>query len=671
MANRGAMGYRGGAQTHSEPSHESNPQQTFDTPQVGASLDASQEAKHGELSSCELFQKQLRTQMEALPQLAFQEGTTPAQDIVENEQEFVVLRSIGEGGMGEVHLAEQPNLQRHVAIKQPKSEHPIQADMAALLQEARITGSLEHPNIIPVHTLGKNAEGHPVMVMKYVEGTTWQTLIHEPNHPKWEDVKGDRLTWHLKIVLQVCNALQFAHSKGILHRDIKPSNVMVGDFGEVYLLDWGVASYATSQKQGPLYAHRMNQTTSPFVAGTPVYLAPELLHDSHDPISEQTDIYLLGAALHEAITGQLLHSGEELDQLIESIRESAPFAYDPTIVPEELAAICHKATHQQPSERYASVHALQQAIEDFLQHQVSVRLHNSVHERYQELTNLLETPNQAPNHERIHQLFYECRFAWSQALEEWPENQAARQKLQQCLHEMFRYECSQKHLPAARSLFKQIEEPPKAFQEQLDALAIKLATEKELQQKVATWYYETDSEPAQRERNILYRYLVGSVVLIAVFFIVLRLAGVEALTTTFRLAFSTMLFFCYGAVLYFKRELLSNMYNRLIALPIMSLMGLFSIWRVVALQMELSLSQTMAAEAIIIAAACVYASLVIHSMARYHALIAIACTFLIALVPHKAPLIQLIGLLSGFFVVYLYGRKRRQEKERLPPPSLK
>src|SRR6185503_17346084 len=141
------------------------------------------------------------------------------------------------------------------------------------------------------------------------------------------------------ILLQVLNAVRFAHSRGIIHRDVKPDNVMIGAFGEVYLLDWGIAvrPAETPGVVGPM-------------VGTPRYLAPEMLDGALDDVGPHTDVYLLGATLHHILTGQPRHAGETLETVLAAAKESRPVHYAAT-VPAELAALCNAATAQDPKRR--------------------------------------------------------------------------------------------------------------------------------------------------------------------------------------------------------------------------------------------------------------------------------------------------------------------------------
>jgi eukaryotic-like serine/threonine-protein kinase len=194
---------------------------------------------------------------------------------------------IGEGGMGIVHAAEQVALGRTVAVKSLKPGRRDPVASLDLLREAWVTGSLEHPNIVPVHYLKVMRDGPPSIVLKRIEGVEWSRLLHDAGEVERRFGAKDLLAWNVGILLQVLNALRFAHRHGILHRDLKPSNVMIGDYGEVYLLDWGIAVSLRDDGSGrlPLASHAAQ------LAGTPCYMAPEMLGREGDlPLSERTDV---------------------------------------------------------------------------------------------------------------------------------------------------------------------------------------------------------------------------------------------------------------------------------------------------------------------------------------------------------------------------------------------
>ncbi len=174
-------------------------------------------------------------------------------------------RTLGEGGMGIVHLATQATMGRHVAVKTLRDGASDVEATLRILREAWVTGALEHPNVVPVYDVAVDARGAPVIVMKRIEGRHWGELLVSPDEVRQRFAVEDPLDWHVRTLASVCNAVHFAHSRGILHRDIKPENVMIGAFGEVYVLDWGIAVSLHDDPSGrlPLVSQAHG------VAGTP------------------------------------------------------------------------------------------------------------------------------------------------------------------------------------------------------------------------------------------------------------------------------------------------------------------------------------------------------------------------------------------------------------------
>jgi serine/threonine protein kinase len=323
---------------------------------------------------------------------------------------------IGEGGMGRVLLARQHSLMRDVAVKTSKASAG-EAASAAILLEGEITGSLEHPSIVPVHALGLDQSGQPAMVMKRIEGVSWDVLFNDARHADWESWEGtpdDRLAGHLQILMQVCNALHFAHSRGVVHRDVKPQNVLIGRFGDVYLADWGVAA--------------RTGTVATALCGTPAHLAPEMVNGG--VIDARTDVYLLGATLHLLLTGQPRHPGSTVTESLLHARSSPQVTYGPT-VPGELAALANRACHLDPAQRPETARAFREAVTRYLKHRDARALFEQAQRRVVEVEPLLSLD--APSDEertRLERLLSEARFGLEQALVQWPENEAARASLQ-------------------------------------------------------------------------------------------------------------------------------------------------------------------------------------------------------------------------------------------------
>jgi serine/threonine-protein kinase len=290
-----------------------------------------------------------------------------------------------------------------------------------LLREAWITGALEHPNVVPVHDLVVDERGCPVIVLKRIEGVTWTALIRDPARAVAETRTEDALEAHLGIFSQVCNALSLAHVRGIIHRDVKPDNVMVGAFGEVYLVDWGIAVSLRDDGGGrfPLAANATE------ISGTPAYMAPEMLGGAAPRIDERTDVYLLGAVLFEILTGRAPHEGGDLRTVIASILSSSIVL--PATAPEELASICRKAMSPSPRDRHQNVDELRTAVASFLRHRGSATLAADTTVRLVELRRLIASAPlaSADGAARVYNVFGECRFGFKQALRAWPENPTA------------------------------------------------------------------------------------------------------------------------------------------------------------------------------------------------------------------------------------------------------
>ena len=362
--------------------------------------------------------------------------------------------SLGVGGMGRVDLALQTALRREVAIKSLRPEKRFDEDAQhSLIREGLVTGFLEHPNIIPVHGLGRDEQGLPRMVMKRIEGTSLSDLIHEPEHPSWAELGGYSISTMIELLIPVCHALHFAHTHGIIHRDIKPENIMIGQFGEVYLLDWGLGL-------------RLGEPVPEGLVGTPAYLAPEML-DHQAELGCATDIFLFGATLHEVLTGTYRHGGGNLRAVLFSAYECLQIDYGPEI-PVELAALCNACTSRDPKDRLQTALEVRQSLEAYLEHQGSARLTEEAQERVVVLErHLAQDELDEPT---ISKVFAETRFALQHALQIWPENVSARNTLESISHRMIDFALKQRNLGLAESLLTEVEKPSASIIEQVRAL---------------------------------------------------------------------------------------------------------------------------------------------------------------------------------------------------------
>ena len=264
---------------------------------------------------------------------------------------YEIVEEIGRGGMGTVYAALDTALGREVAIKIGNAL-PSSGLQERLTREARVIARLEHPGIVPVHDLGVLADGRPFYVMKRVHGRTLQASI-EAGLPA-----ADRL----RIFERVCEAVGFAHAHCIIHRDLKPGNVMVGTFGEVMVMDWGVArvlDLADDDRGGRAAATATDQaqTVAGTLLGTPGFMAPEQ-SDRPGPVDERTDVYALGAMLLAILTG--VPPSSDAAMLQRDLDRAGP---------PPLRSICRSALAASPADRYGSAAALAADVVRYREHQ--------------------------------------------------------------------------------------------------------------------------------------------------------------------------------------------------------------------------------------------------------------------------------------------------------------
>nr|HEX4313133.1 serine/threonine-protein kinase [Kofleriaceae bacterium] len=238
---------------------------------------------------------------------------------------------LGQGGMGEVLRARDQRIGRDVAFKRMRVPDPQPADTARFLREARIQARLGHPAIAPVYDIGHDGDGRPYFTMRAIAGDTLDTLVRG-------DAPARRL---LRAFADVCLAVQYAHEQGVVHRDLKPANIMLGDYGEVYILDWGVARVVDAADRpstadiGSLAGH----TQAGALLGTPGYMAPEQARG--DVVGPAADVYSLGAILYELLTREPLHPRDVAIASTLSEPTRSPAARDAEhAVPPELDAAC-------------------------------------------------------------------------------------------------------------------------------------------------------------------------------------------------------------------------------------------------------------------------------------------------------------------------------------------
>ncbi|MFN0248693.1 MAG: serine/threonine-protein kinase [Kofleriaceae bacterium] len=413
------------------------------------------------------------------------------------DEDIDLLDVLGEGGMGRVYRATQRSLDREVAVKLLRDTAASSEAAAALCDEAVVTGRLSHPNIVPVHMLGDAGGGRPVLVMKRVEGVAWNTLLHRPDHGFWGRAKiavDDRPFFHLEVLRKVTHAIAFAHSRGVLHRDIKPENVMLGEFGEVYLVDWGIAVKSGS-------------TVRRAFAGTPAYVAPEMLDGVAD---ERSDVYLLGATLHEILVGVPPHRGASLPDVLRSAHRGVPPTLPPHI-PPELAELCRRALSRHPDDRPQSAHAFGEALDDHVRHRGSRLLARKGQERLALLQAAADLAPEARDLATVRRLVAESRFAFLEARSAWAENPAVKEGLVQCVTLAVRVELDRRDAEAARAMIGDLEVPDPGLEREIAALEAQLAAERRELDRLARLAQDHDPDVEASVRTIVAAFLVVAV----------------------------------------------------------------------------------------------------------------------------------------------------------------
>jgi serine/threonine-protein kinase len=317
-----------------------------------------------------------------LPTQRFPElGSTTAHE-PEGRGRYLLTRLHASGGIGQVWLARDRSLGRDVALKELRPERQEQPVVQArFLEEARITGQLEHPGIVPVHELVHGDDGRSFYTMRMVRGRTLAEAIKAYHR---ERQAGQAQSLELRALLSafvaVCNAVAYAHSRGVIHRDLKPANVVLGDYGEVVVLDWGLAKLLGEQCAGPpvveassllpvsLEPGSHDETVQGQVLGTPGYMAPEQAEGRLDLLGPGTDVYGLGAVLYELLTGVAPFTGGPNDEILRRVLREEPERPRRRVpaTSRSLEAICMKALAKKPSHRYATAGELAKEVERWL-----------------------------------------------------------------------------------------------------------------------------------------------------------------------------------------------------------------------------------------------------------------------------------------------------------------
>ena len=287
---------------------------------------------------------------------------------------FEYMSQVGAGGMGEVHCVRDKNLLREVAIKVLSPS--LAADpkyVRRFLAEAQIQAQLDHPNIAPVHDLTLDHEGTNYFTMRLVHGRTLADWIKAENRsPSLSPA--DTMHQMLGAFVKVCDAVAFAHSRGVLHLDIKPENIIMEDFGTVYLMDWGLSRLSAPDREsgdGVVLSPEAAGGVVTGVVGSPSYMSPEQAKGAASLVSERTDVFGLGAVLYAILAGRPLYLADSMDDVLEQARggqmPSLPDGPGGVPLPARICQITRKALAIDPRDRYQSVLDLKREVEGFLQ----------------------------------------------------------------------------------------------------------------------------------------------------------------------------------------------------------------------------------------------------------------------------------------------------------------
>lgn len=365
--------------------------------------------------------------------------------ISDDQPDYQIVEKLAEGGMGAIYIAKQTSLNRELAIKtlKPLREHEKQTytkqgRMAQVtkqrremfLSEALVTANLVHPHIIPIHDLCQTVDGSPFYSMKRVIGTPWNELI-----------TGMTQENNLEVLDKVCDAVAYAHHNGVVNRDLKPENIMLGEFGEVLVLDWGLAIPASTKGKT-----EFTSASASFGAGTPAYMSPELWTGPPEAIGTWSDVYLMGAILFEIVTGKPPHKFPDPDskagnsglwKIIDNVvRKNEIRESD---CKGELINIAMKAMHTDCKKRHQSVLEFQTAIKCFQKHEESRRLADraaatlatTAPETSQPKTSQPDRRSQQPDRRQGYQNYQTAAALYEESWNAWPENSDARDGLRQ------------------------------------------------------------------------------------------------------------------------------------------------------------------------------------------------------------------------------------------------
>ncbi|MCB9545079.1 MAG: SUMF1/EgtB/PvdO family nonheme iron enzyme [Myxococcales bacterium] len=302
------------------------------------------------------------------------EWQAPAIALPSGPTRYAVLQDLARGSMGAIKVAKDPTLERLVALKVLDPAAAVPNAEARFLDEARITAQLQHPSVVAVHAIDTDAEGRPYFTMQLIEGRTLRDILDGLARGEPDDVRRFGRARLLGIVIQICNCIAYAHSRGVLHRDLKPENVMLGEFGEVFVMDWGLAKIVRADVRNPVVGGRPDdaqfRTRAGDVTGTPAYMPPEQALGLVDALSTRSDIFSIGAILYEILTLRppfVAADAREVLRLAQRGAVVAPSEVAPDAeIPPILETLVMTCLARDPTDRPVDAAALRDELESCL-----------------------------------------------------------------------------------------------------------------------------------------------------------------------------------------------------------------------------------------------------------------------------------------------------------------
>ncbi len=367
------------AETQTPDDTETKTQFSAPPPQLDAAPEASVQQGHKSIAATKVIQQMLNVRpdvdLELTSQLYYakrgksldKSGAATINDVISrspSETKYIYDTELGRGGMGAVYATIDQDIRRKVAMKvMLPGVSSSTGHIKRFLEEAQVTGQLEHPNIVPIHDIGIDEESKIYFTMKLVKGETLEDIINRIGKGDAGSKQKYSPVTLLQVFMKICDGVSYAHSKGVLHRDLKPENIMVGDFGEAMIMDWGLAKVLGRDDQpagGPAAPETAEsdpyRTAAGQIVGTPSYMSPEQACGDIAELDERSDIFSLGGILYKILTYQAPYRGksarEALQKAQKRILQSPEIRAPQNMIPPELSAVCMKAMAREKDDRY-------------------------------------------------------------------------------------------------------------------------------------------------------------------------------------------------------------------------------------------------------------------------------------------------------------------------------